>query len=221
MKQILLIIFSTFLIACNNEKQVLLPQIQNAEITKVLDISPAYIFYDETKTDSVELNSKNLIITTNWLINVDKRLTLKQALPSIIKLQNKKRNAKMHKNEQAKNYFTCNDTAIKNLGFIDFTEIHYSYNKNVDLKDNHSYLRININTLKDISIITPNNKTTNTNINDLTKTINAILEGTDDNIIFFAFNKDLTFQDYISIKSELLKLNTTNFTISKDEFIFN
>ena len=31
----------------------------------------------------------------------------------------------MHKNENARNFYTCNDTSIKNLGFIDFTEVYY------------------------------------------------------------------------------------------------
>lgn len=80
-----LIIFS----ACTGDKSVLLPEINGSEITEITDVSPAYIFYDETKKDSVELNRKSLIISTNWLVNIDKRLTLKQALPSIVKLQEK------------------------------------------------------------------------------------------------------------------------------------
>ncbi|RZV67419.1 MAG: hypothetical protein EX254_02975, partial [Flavobacteriaceae bacterium] len=116
-------------LSCGRDRVILLPEIENAKITNVKDVSPAYLFYDEYKEDSVELNRKNLIITTNWLVNVDKRLTLKQALPSILKLQDKKRNAKMHKNENAKNYFTCNDTAIKNLGFLDFTDVFYFQGK--------------------------------------------------------------------------------------------
>jgi len=51
-------------------------EVENAEITEVLDVSPAYIFYDETQPDSTLFNRKNLIGTTNWLVNVDKRLTL-------------------------------------------------------------------------------------------------------------------------------------------------
>ncbi|MEO9076192.1 MAG: hypothetical protein ABI263_02740, partial [Gelidibacter sp.] len=96
--------------SCNNEKTILLPEIENAEITEVHDISPIYIFYDETKTDSLELNRNNIISTTNWLVNIDKRLTLGQVIPKIVLLQDKKRNAEVHKNENSKNYFTCNDT---------------------------------------------------------------------------------------------------------------
>ncbi len=97
----LLILFLATFSSCN-KKIVLLPEIQTASITEIIDVSPAYLFYDETQPDSVELNRKNLISTTNWLVNVDKRLTLKQAIPHIKFLQEKKRNSKMHKNESAK-----------------------------------------------------------------------------------------------------------------------
>ena len=71
------------LFSCGNERVLQLPEIKNASITEISDVSHAYLFYDETKEDSVELNRKNLIITTNWLVNVDKRLTLGQAIPKI------------------------------------------------------------------------------------------------------------------------------------------
>ena len=109
---------------CNNERVLQLPQIENADITEVLDVSPTYVFYDETQSDSTLLNRKNLISTTNWLVNIDKRLTLRQAIPHIKFLQDKKRNAELHKNKNAKNYFTCNDTSISNLGFIEFTDVY-------------------------------------------------------------------------------------------------
>ena len=117
---IILVLFS-----CGDEKIIQLPEIKNADITEALDVSPAYIFYDETQPDSTLFNRKNLISTTNWLVNVDKRLTLKQAIPHLQYLQSKRRKASMHKNENAKNYFTCNNTSFKNLGFLEFTELTY------------------------------------------------------------------------------------------------
>ena len=95
------LLFALFMVSCNNERVLQLPEIENAEITEVLDVSPAYIFYDETQSDSTLFNRKNLIGTTNWLVNVDKRLTLKQAIPHIKYLQDKKDNSS-HKNKNAK-----------------------------------------------------------------------------------------------------------------------
>ena len=62
---ILLLLFS-----CGNEKVLQLPELDHSDITEILDVSPAYLFYDETKPDSIELNRKNLIGSTNWLVNV-------------------------------------------------------------------------------------------------------------------------------------------------------
>ncbi len=135
MKKLIYFLVITIILSCNNERVLQLPEIENAKITEVLDVSPAYIFYDKTQPDSTLFNRKNLIGTTNWLVNVDKRLTLKQAIPHIQYLQNKRKKESIHKNENAKNYFTCNDTSIKNLGFIEFTDVNYiASKKNIDIK---------------------------------------------------------------------------------------
>ncbi|RAJ13272.1 hypothetical protein [Olleya aquimaris] len=229
LNRVLLIGCLFLLISCGNEKILQLPEIQNAEITKVLDVSPAYIFYDETKEDSVELNRKNLIISTNWLVNVDKRLTLEQALPSIIKLQDKKRNATMHKNKNARNYYTCNDTSIKNLGFIDFTETDYIQESPFDYyaKISKTSLppKVYVTIIDDFSIeLTTNTidfKIIKTTKNDLINEINLITNSTKLKLeIILNFNKNLSFQDYITIKSELLKLKKDSISFSDTEFIY-
>jgi len=229
----LLIILMCF--SCNNERILQLPEIENAEITEILDVSPAYIFYDETQADSTLLNRKNLISTTNWLVNVDKRLTLKQAIPHIKFLQDKKRNAELHKNEDAKNYFTCNDTSIGNLGFLEFTDVNYELIK--IHKDSINYHASKPISFDDVIIsenpIPPtylviNNETKN----DFKNRILLILQQhkeiinleEDIKITGFSLNiyydDNLSFQDYISMKSELGKLNLEKFKIIFNEFIY-
>ncbi len=102
MKKLPILLLLLICSSCIKERLLYLPEIQNSKISEIADISHAYLFYDETEKDSVDLNRKNLIGTTNWLINVDKRLTLKQAIPKIIYLQNKKRNAKYVKTKMPK-----------------------------------------------------------------------------------------------------------------------
>jgi len=188
-----------------------LPETDHSDITEILDVSPAYLFYDETKADSIELNRKNLIGSTNWLVNVDKRLTLEQSIPKIIFLQNKKRDAQLHKNEAAKNYFTCHDKSINNLGFIDFTDIYYHEEK---LED---YLRTqNITEYQVLSFnkdsITLNNRSV---ILEELQQIDSL-----EAKMFLRFDKQLSFQNYISYKEQLLKLNSTQINIDNDEFIY-
>ena len=100
---LLLLLIFTFSCA---ERELQLPVTTTNEITEVLDVSPIYMFYD-VETGEADFNRNNMISTTNWLVNIDKRLTLKQILPHLQYLQEKRRGDGIHKNENAKNYFTC------------------------------------------------------------------------------------------------------------------
>ncbi|MFC7444591.1 hypothetical protein C7H62_1753 [Mesoflavibacter sp. HG96] len=209
-------LITLFLWSCGNEKVIQLPEVQHAKISEILDVSPAYIFYNETQPDSVELNRKNLIISTNWLFNVDKRLTLEQAIPKIKFLQDKKRNAKMHKNEAAKNYYTCNDTSIKNLGFIEFTNVNYIEKIN---PKNNSILAIN--SLNNITLQHQDLKLTEVNVDDLIIQLESNFSNSEENIVLtLHLNKHLKFQEYITIKSKLQNLNFETVVIDNNEYIF-
>lgn len=227
MKNTLLVFMLILVVSCGKKKTVLLPEIPHSKINKIHDVSAAYLFYDTKQPDSVEFNRKNLISTTNWLVNVDKRLTLKQAIPYIQFLQDKRLNAKMHKNENARNYFSCNDTGQHNLGFIDFTKVFYHNASPTDtVKLEHSSLFSNtksINFSKDgaIFIVNPNGhpfvKKTNKAqlVNDL-KALDSV-----GNIITLRFYNQLLFQDYIEFKSLLENANFKHLEISNQEFIDN
>lgn len=229
----LLIILSCF--SCNNERVLYLPEIENAEITEVLDVSPAYIFYDETEPDSTLLNRKNLISTTNWLVNVDKRLTLKQAIPKIILMQEKKRNAKMHKNEAAKNYFTCNDTSIENLGFIEFTDVFYEFSEPIDDAINLPNLvseKLKNQATSTYDFLEIPLKINNKNKDQFQLEIQSYIEllelstSISEEMVIKGYSLDLyfeeslSFQDYISIKRELFKIKSDKIRINNNEFIY-
>jgi hypothetical protein len=229
MKSTYLLIILLFILSCGKDKTVQLSEIKHSEISEINDVSAAYLFYDETLPDSLEFNRKNLISTTNWVINVDKRLTLKQAIPHIKFLQEKKQNAG-HKNDNAKNYFTCNDTSKKNLGFIEFTDVVYhnmsfldyvSTNSNLDFSNK---MKIEFIASEDIYIEFPlfDLSTLVSKKTHLIKDIKRVLANELASIeIILSFNQNLTFQDYISYKSMLSELDLKNVTISNHEFIFN
>ena len=222
-----LIVLMFFLFSCGNKKVLQLPEIRHSEITDIKDVSHAYLFYDETQKDSVELNRKNLISTTNWLINVDKRLTLKQAIPHIKYLQDKKNNSS-HKNKEAKNYFTCNDISRKNLGFIEFTDVIYN-NESLDdysgelsnVQDESNSTAIGFETNNKITIAS---KSLKTFITEITKdSLSFYLKKTDkiNGMILLNFNEDLSFQNYIEYKSIIKNVNLKQSKVLDKEFIFN
>lgn len=211
MKHLFLILIILLLISCGNEKIVQLPEIDHSDITKILDVSPAYLFYDETKPDSIELNRKNLISTTNWLVNIDKRLTLEQAIPSIVFIQNKKRDAQIHKNESARNYYTCHYKKINNLGFIDFTDIYYHQEDFGDYLKNQS--------LENVSVLFFNSeRATSEYIATQIKQFQEI-----DSLstkLYLHFDKKMNFQQYITCKEQLQKIDSTQINIDNNEFIY-
>lgn len=226
MKYFVLIISFVFL-SCGNKKVIQLPEISHSEITEIKDVSHAYLFYDETQKDSLELNRKNLISTTNWLINVDKRLTLKQAIPHIKFLQDKKANSS-HKNKNAKNYFTCNDISRKNLGFVELTTTNYHSKKPKmifsdisDFEYSGNIHSINFEENEEIRIFTGYTIDININTDKINLENEIIKLGSVRGRIILNFHKNLHFQDYITYKSLLSNIDLDNLSISNEEFIYN
>lgn len=223
------LLITLMLFSCGKEKSVLLPEIENAKITEVLDVSPAYLFYDETQPDSIELNRKNLIGTTNWLFNVDKRLTLEQVIPKIVFLQDKKRNAQIHKNENAKNYYTCNDTSIQNLGFIEFTNVRYKHKTlseyfKFNKRSEKMSLALNVISANNYSLETlykdESNTEVYTNIEDALQKIKDGFETEQNFKLYLLFSSKLSFQEYITNKSKIQNLEDEGIPIEDNEFIY-
>lgn len=138
-------------------------------------------------------------------------------------MQNKKRNAELHKNENARNHFTCNDTSIKNLGFLEFTDVEYEtvqlendsitlgmlenskeYYKNGTFENAYLIVPVIIDEKglikyedKSLSILEYINKIPAHEFQNIT--LGSSLE--------LFFDKNLSFQDYISFKSTIENLN--------------
>lgn len=229
MKKLFLFTIITLIFSCVEEKVIQLPEITYTDISEIHDVSPGYLFYNEEEADGVELNRKNLIVTTNWLINVDKRLTLEQVIPHITFLQEKKRDSS-HKNDSAKNYFTCNNTSKSNLGFMEFTEVIYHQKTFLEYVEPNSGLdfsnkmKIVFNNSEDISVEYPlfdldvlvlNQSNFQSQIQKFRTNETAPVE------LILCFNQNTTFQDYISFKSMVSTLNVKNISISNNEFISN
>ena len=121
-----MLIFLFIFFSCGNKKDILLPKSNVTLVKDIQDHSPIYIFFKINGKDTVaDVNRKNSIITTNWILNIDKRLPLRLVIPEVMKLQQKKREEKAHKNEAALNYYSYADSIGKNMAFIPFTEVYY------------------------------------------------------------------------------------------------
>lgn len=229
MKLSLYIVCLIAILSCAEvQKTVLLPVIDNAAVNNITDMSPAYIFYNTNKKDSVELNKNNLISTTNWLVNVDKRLILNQVIPSVIKLQDKKRGTKMHDNKLARNYFSCNDLSLKTLGFIDFTEVYYQfesanhYVKTLGKNDSiHEKVVIEFNVNAEINIYFPSQHQLKFKgkLSDILE--KEVFKNMQSDMIYFAFKGNLSFQEYITAKRKMEVFAENKVNIASTEYIIN
>lgn len=228
MKKFLLLFIGVTLIACGNSKKIELPEVDSAPKTDMLDYSVAYLFFNPEMKDSIELNRKNLISTTNWVLHIDKKLALKQAIPTIKKLQEKKANNEMHKNEAAKNYFSVNNKSIENLSFIDFTQTKYLY----DDQFSKFYIEKHHNDYKDKFPITINfNKENNITLNgteakrgELVAFIKEFADFSapnEETILYLNFDEHLNFQQYINNLQLAQKAAGDLITISPIQFIYN
>lgn len=201
------LIFLLGLISCGKNESVLLPKSNVTIVKEIVDLSPVYIFFKINGRDTLaEVNRKNTIISTNWVFNIDKRLPLRIVIPEIMKLQDKKRNEKAHKNDLALNYYSYADTVSKNLAFIPFTDVYYK------LENPKSGVIVYFDKRNKISV---------NNVLIDKDTLRVYLDeftGNKPEKLKFHFNKDLNFDSYIQDKIfiESLKVKMDK----KEEFIY-
>lgn len=198
-------------VSCGNKEDVLLPIADSSIVKEVSDLSPIYMFFRVKGKDTlVEVNRKNSIITTNWIFNIDKRLPLRTVISEVMKLQQKKREEKEHRNELALNYYSYADKIGKNLAFIPFTEVYY--------KMEHPKFGV-------IIFFTKGNEIHVNNITvkrELLKVYLDNLQSDKPNKFVFCFAKDLSYESYIQneifIRNINLKIPTID--LKREEFIY-
>jgi hypothetical protein len=199
------------LFSCGKKEDVLLPKSNISIVKDVQDHSPIYIFFKKEGKDTIaDLNRKSAIISTNWILNIDKRLPLKVVIPEVIKMQEKKRNEKMHQNEESENYYSYADSIGKNLAFLPFTKVFYKMEK--PGRENFVvYFR------KGKKQVFMGNK--EIQISNILKYFYSIKFQSVPDLVFF-FDKNMSYEEYIQYKILLQKDVTHNLDILPVEFIF-
>jgi hypothetical protein len=205
------------LLSCGNKEDILLPKSNLTIISDVKDHSSIYIFFRTKGKDTLaEVNRKNSIISTNWILNIDKRLPLRLVIPEVMKLQEKKRSEVAHKNELAENYYSYADSIGKNLAFLPFTKVYYKMEKPksggflIYFKKGNDIVLVNKNQLKKDEVLDYVHR----RMNDISKNIPIFQP----QIILF-FDENMSFQEYIQNKILIQKLDSYNDEVPR-EFIF-
>lgn len=198
------------LFSCGNKEDILLPKSNKTVVSDVLDHSPIYVFFRTKGKDTLaEVNRKNSIITTNWIFNIDKRLPLRIVIPEVMKLQEKKRKEKAHKNEKAENFYAYADSIGKNMAFIPFTKVYYKMDKPLNeglvfyFKKETDLVLVNDAKIKKSEIL---NYVNSFNFENNPK-------------IVLVFDKNMSFEDYLQTKISIAELDTFKKEVPQ-EFIF-
>lgn len=198
------------LVSCGNKEDILLAKSDRTVVSEVVDHSPIYIFFRVKDNDTLaEVNRNNSIITTNWILNIDKRLPLRIVIPEVMKLQEKKRKEKAHKNEKAENYYAYADSIGKNLAFLPFTNVYYKMEKPLNeglvfyFKKGTDVVSINETKIKR---------------NEILNYVNGFNFENNPKIVL-VFDKNMSFEDYLQAKISIIGLDTFKKELPQ-EFIF-
>lgn len=187
------------MLSCGNKETILLPKSNVTFIKNIEDHSPIYIFFRVNDKDTLaEVNKKNEIISTNWILNIDKRLPLRLVIPAVMKLQEKKRSEVAHKNELAENYYSYADSIGKNMAFLPFTKVVYKMEKPFSMD---SFLRFKKNGMVQFK---------ETNEYDFSKEkleefLNNLFIERECEVVF-SFDKSMSYEEYIQDKILIEKL---------------
>lgn len=109
------------LLAACQKKEVQLPLIDLPGISEIQNHSSIWVFMKNDRgTKSADLNKNNKIINTHWIYNIDRRLSMKEVVPVLIKMQQNKYKDSMHKKGGMKSYFSYADTESKSISLLLF-----------------------------------------------------------------------------------------------------
>lgn len=152
------------------------------------------------------MNKNNSISTTNWIFNIDKRLSLDLVIPEVMKLQEKKSNSS-HKKEGAINVISYADSIGGNLAFLPFTDVQYKYDKDFSkffIKDNAnlymSYHNLTVNFDKDNNITVDGNDIEREEFITFIKDFIDFTSEGKTTILHLNFDKHLSFDKYVQNK---------------------
>ena len=108
------------------KKEVQLPIINIDGIHEIQNHSGIWIFFENKRQDTLAvLNKNNKLINTHWIFNIDKRLTMRQIVPILQKMQEYRNKDSMHKKEGMLNYFSYANVSSNNISLIKFNLTKY------------------------------------------------------------------------------------------------
>lgn len=213
MKKLFYSIFFIALISCAKQ-ELKLPKLQADGIDEVYNNSAVWIFFSVKGKDTIaELNQGNRIETTNWLFNIDRRLTLKQIYVPFKKLLEKRQKVSPHHIDGLLNYFSYADSISQKVKFLPFSLKKIVY-KIPTLNDTSS-----------LDILCYNKHFTFKNklflYNQLDSVINHNFDNTEaySNLNFY-YQENINFEKYVTIKAQWYQITNQKYQTATTDYYF-
>lgn len=202
------IFYFLFLTTGCSKKDIQLPLIASDGLSDIYNHSSIWLFFEKNGTDTLAvLNKNNKIINTHWLLNIDKRLTMKHVVPALGEMQKAKHKPSIHRKEGTFIYFAYANTKANNISLIEFKPTNFISTEK-EIKDSvidNQYIKINLQ--KDNILI-------NNNITDLDHLKNILKDfkkkdSLNNSRIFLNYSENISYQKYLQTKMILSKINMT------------
>ncbi|WP_196886102.1 hypothetical protein [Aureivirga sp. CE67] len=213
------------LFASCSKKEIKLPLIAEKGQEEILNHSQIWFFFEQKEQDTVvKLNKNNLIKSTNWVFNIDKRFTLKQIFSDLEKYKIKHFEEGMHEvKDSVGNYFSYANSVDNKLSFLNFTNTKYTNTKNsfedlVNTRLDSSFYAIPVLIQK--KGITLDRKSIAKE--DFKNSIETEIEKNNTNKkiqISLFFDENVSYGDYLDIKAQTDKLKKVGVEINDTEYI--
>ncbi len=223
-----LICMTLLFLGCTGERSVELVRVGDVGIQELCDLSVVYFFYDTSHADTLVVNRNNLITSTHWVFHIDKKLSLARVAPALVQLQEKKRSAKMHKNEEARNYFSAMDTLSGNLTFLDFTATSFLLRDQFskfylkDHSDDHMpFFNVRVNFDDKNNITVDGNKVTRSELLVFLREYVDFSRNGLPALLHLNMSDKLLFKDYVHNKSLLMSAENAYTRLATKEFIYD
>lgn len=213
MKNLIYLLLFIALSSCAKQK-LKLPRLQNNGVDEVYNNSAVWIFFSVKGNDTIaELNQGNRIETTNWLFNIDRRLTLKQVYVPFKKLLEKRQKVSPHHIDGLLNYFSFADTVSNSVAFLPFYFKEIAY-KSPPLKDtselNFSFYKQDFSFKNKLYLY-----------QQLDSIMEQNLKSKEESAVFnLYYQENMNFEKYVTIKAQWYQIANQKYQTATTDYYF-
>jgi hypothetical protein len=212
---LLISLLAISLLTSCHKKEVLLPQVPISGETDIQNHSEVWVFYNEKGEDTKAIvNKNNLITSTNWILNIDRRLKLYDVIPVFQMIHAKRAKKTMHSVEGMTDYISYSNTKDKNISVFPISDKKYL------MLSWEEILQLNQTKLCENELIFYTNRVkVNGQMYSGISWEREIDKFKKNTCIQLLFESNMTYQQYVKYRLELHELLPEGVLVQKTEYI--